>query len=178
MWISAESPMDNVILETENEEKEVYKTNASRMMTDMLISVIQEGTGRGLALDNMPCAGKTGTTNDNKDGWFVGYTSYYTTSVWVGYDMPRELPGLTGASYPGNIWQSFMNQIHQGLEPVDFLPYIDEQKAPLDNDEYMDGMQEPEPEAPPNVSPEDGAPEPEIPADGAPEPETVPEALP
>ncbi len=165
---------DNVIVETENEEKEVYKTNASRMMTDMLTSVIQEGTGRGLALENMPCAGKTGTTNDNKDGWFVGYTSYYTTSVWVGYDMPRELPGLTGASYPGNIWQAFMNQIHQGLEPVDFLPYIDEQKAPLDNDEYMDGMDEPEPE--PNVSPEDGIPEPEIPPDAM--PETVPEVLP
>lgn len=161
---------DNVILETANEEKEVYKTNASRMMTDMLTTVIQEGTGRGLALENMPCAGKTGTTNDNKDGWFVGYTSYYTTSVWVGYDMPRELPGLTGASYPGSIWQAFMSQIHQGLEPVEFLPYIDEQKAPLDNDEYLDGMQEPEPD--PNVSPEDGLPEQENP------PDTVPEGLP
>lgn len=117
---------DNVVLETQSEEKEVYKANAARMMTDMLVSVVQSGTGRGLALSNMPCAGKTGTTNDNKDGWFVGYTDYYTTSVWVGYDMPRELPGLSGASYPGNIWKNFMEQIHVGLEPVNFLPYIDE----------------------------------------------------
>ncbi len=138
---------DNIILEDGNNEKEVYKMNASRMMTDMMVSVIQEGTGRGLALDNMPCAGKTGTTNDNKDGWFVGYTPYYTTSVWVGYDMPKELPGLSGASYPGNIWKTFMNQIHQSLEAVEFLPYINENQMPQ-------GQQEPQapvpetPEAP------------------------------
>lgn len=133
---------DNVILETESEEVEIYKKNAARMMTDMLVSVLQEGTGQGLALSMMPSAGKTGTTNDNKDGWFVGYTSYYTTSVWVGYDMPRELPGLSGASYPGGIWQDFMEQLHQGLEPVAFLPYIDENKAPLDDEEYLEGLQE------------------------------------
>lgn len=133
---------DNVILETQSEEVEIYKKNAARMMTDMLVSVLQEGTGQGLALSAMPSAGKTGTTNDNKDGWFVGYTSYYTTSVWVGYDMPRELPGLSGSSYPGGIWQAFMEQVHQGLEPVAFLPYIDENKAPLDDGEYLDGMQE------------------------------------
>jgi membrane carboxypeptidase/penicillin-binding protein len=72
----------------------------------------------------MPCAGKTGTTNDNKDGWFVGYTRYYTTSVWVGYDMPQELPGLSGATYPGEIWQTFMENCHQGLMEADFVPYV------------------------------------------------------
>ena len=133
---------DNVILETANEEVDVYKKNAARMMTDMLVSVMQEGTGRGLAISSMPSAGKTGITNDNKDGWFVGYTSYFTTSVWVGYDMPRELPGLSGASYPGSIWRTFMEQIHQGLEPVEFLPYIDENKAPLDDEEYLEGLQD------------------------------------
>lgn len=150
---------DETILETETEEVDVYKSNATRMMTDMLVSVLQEGTGRGLALTSMPSAGKTGTTNDNKDGWFVGYTSYYTTSVWVGYDMPKELPGLSGASYPGSIWRMFMEQVHQGLEPVEFLPYIDETKAPLDDEEYLEGLQneledlevlgEPEEEIPP-----------------------------
>ena len=93
-------------------------------MTDMLVSVVQEGTGKGLAIREMPCAGKTGTTNDNKDGWFVGYTRYYTTSVWVGYDMPKELPTLKGSSYPGNIWHDFMENIHTGLTPLNFLPYV------------------------------------------------------
>ena len=106
------------------EETVVYKENAARMMTDMLVSVVQEGTGKGLAIREMPCAGKTGTTNDNKDGWFVGYTRYYTTSVWVGYDMPKELPTLKGSSYPGNIWHDFMENIHTGLTPLNFLPYV------------------------------------------------------
>lgn len=80
------------------------------MMTDILKGSSDNGTGRGLALDGMPCAGKTGTTNENKDGWFVGYTRYYTTSVWVGYDMPKKLSGLSGASYPGRIWKTFMQK--------------------------------------------------------------------
>ncbi len=140
----------NVILETAPEEKQVYKENAARMMTDMLVSVIAEGTGRGLAISSMPCAGKTGTTNENKDGWFVGYTSYYTLSVWVGYDMPRELPGLSGSSYPGNIWHAFMEQAHQGLEPAQFLPYINEEAPPVPEEPVPE---EPMPDVPADATP-------------------------
>ena len=111
------------IYTSQQEETEIYKENASRMMTDILTGVLTEGTGAGLGLGDMPAAAKTGTTNDNKDGWFVGYTPYYTTSIWVGYDMPQELPGLTGSSYPGNIWHEFMMNIHTGLAPLGFLPY-------------------------------------------------------
>ncbi len=113
----------NDIYVSEQEETGIYKENAARMMTDMLVSVVKEGTGKGLAISQMPCAGKTGTTNDNKDGWFVGYTRYYTTSVWVGYDMPKELPTLKGSTYPGNIWHDFMESVHTGLAPMQFLPY-------------------------------------------------------
>lgn len=113
----------NEILSTGQEEKKVYKTAAARMMTDMLVTAITEGTGRGLGVTTMPSAGKTGTTNDNKDGWFSGYTRYYTASIWVGYDMPEKLPGLTGAAYPGEIWHSFMERCHAGLAPLSFLPY-------------------------------------------------------
>ena len=113
----------NEIYASAQTEKQVYKQNAARMMTDVLKGVFTNGTGKGLGLKNMPCAGKTGTTNDQKDGWFVGYTRYYTTSVWVGYDMPRKLDSLQGATYPGKIWQSFMEQAHDGKEILDFLPY-------------------------------------------------------
>ena len=115
----------NEVYVSNQEEIPVYKKNAARMMTDVLKGVITSpnGTGRGLGLGAMPCAGKTGTTNDHKDGWFVGYTRYYTTSVWVGYDMPKELKNLSGSTYPGSIWQEFMKQAHEGLEPLEFLPY-------------------------------------------------------
>jgi len=113
----------NTVLSTEQEETQVYKENAARMMTDILSSVMTNGTGKGLALTGMPCAGKTGTTNENKDGWFAGYTRYYTTSVWVGYDLPKTLEGLSGASYPGTIWNTYMQKIHEGVQPQEFLAY-------------------------------------------------------
>ena len=114
---------ENTVYVSEQLSCVVYKETAARMMTDVLTSVMTEGTGRKLALENMPCAGKTGTTNDHKDGWFVGFTRYYTTSVWVGYDMPREVEKLMGNTYPEQIWQRYMEMIHQDLTPLDFLPY-------------------------------------------------------
>ena len=71
----------------------------------------------------MPCAGKTGTTNDHKDGWFVGFTRYYTTSVWVGCDYPKAIQSLSGSTYPGRIWNTYMSAIHENLSPMDFIPY-------------------------------------------------------
>ncbi len=115
----------NVIVSREDVETPIYDTNAARMMTDVLEGVMKYGTGVGFELTNMPSAAKTGTTNDNKDGWFVGYTHYYTTAIWVGYDMPRSLETLGGSTYPAHIWHNYMEIIHEGLESVDFLPYVD-----------------------------------------------------
>ena len=127
-----------MLYEAEPLETRIYDQNAARMMTDMLKGVLVTGTGKGLALTSMSCAGKTGTTNDNKDGWFVGYTPYYTTSVWVGYDMPKELPGLSGSTYPGLIWNHFMETIHQGLESMEFLPYIPPERPEEEEPEEED----------------------------------------
>lgn len=91
---------------------QIYKTDAARTMTEALIGVMNNGTAKGLGLKNTISAGKTGTTDERRDGWFVGFTSHYTTSVWVGYDMPKTLEDLKGASYPGYIWNKFMEQIH------------------------------------------------------------------
>lgn len=139
----------NVLYQANTIGKQVYKRNAARSMTDLLQSVIKEGTGRGLEIDNMPCAGKTGTTNDNKDGWFAGYTPYYTTTVWVGYDMPKKLPGLQGASYPGAIWKQFMNTIHQGLERKEFPePTAEKTKKPSEEEQMPSEEPQPIQEAP------------------------------
>lgn len=92
---------------------QVYETNAARIMTEVLTGVIKNGTAKGFGLAHTISAGKTGTTDERKDGWFVGYTPYYTTSVWVGYDMPKTLEDLKGSSYPAIIWNTFMDQIHE-----------------------------------------------------------------
>jgi membrane peptidoglycan carboxypeptidase len=102
----------NEIVSAAAETKQIYQTNAARIMTEALTGVIKNGTGKGLGLTNTISAGKTGTTNDKKDGWFVGYTPYYTTSVWVGYDLPKSVDNLTGATFPGTIWHNFMEQLH------------------------------------------------------------------
>lgn len=111
----------NAIYQKIVDEKQVYKTNAARWMTNILEGVLTQGTAKGLVLSETASAAKTGTTNSNKDGWFVGYTKYYTTSVWVGYDIPAELPGLTGASYPGEIWYDYMENLHKELPYADFV---------------------------------------------------------
>lgn len=114
---------ENIIYASEQVEKKIYDQKACRMTTSCLIDVMNEGTGRGANMEGFPCAGKTGTTNDSKDGWFVGYTKYYTTSVWTGYDYPIPVEGLKGATYPANIWNRYMTKIHEGLEPAGFETY-------------------------------------------------------
>lgn len=147
----------DILYESQTEGKTVYEQNASRMMTDILTGVMTRGTARGLDLGDMPSAGKTGTTNDHKDGWFCGYTRYYTTAIWVGYDTPKEMSDLSGSTYPGHIWQDFMKKIHEGKEPLDFMPYVGyndsihvaEPEEPQEEPEEPDEPEEPqEPEKP------------------------------
>lgn len=95
--------------------KYVYDENACKMMITCMEAVMTKGTGVGGKLATMPCAGKTGTTNDSKDLWFVGFTKYYTTSVWVGYDIPRSLAGLSYTATPLGIWKTYMDSINNGL---------------------------------------------------------------
>jgi len=102
----------NEIVKDETVSSQIYKTGAARMTTEALTGVLKNGTAKGYGLTNTVSAGKTGTTDERKDGWFVGYTPYYTTAVWVGYDMPKKLNDLKGSSYPLYIWNKFMNQIH------------------------------------------------------------------
>ena len=129
---------NNIIYTSSQKDTVIYTETASRMMTDVMTDVMKSGTGRSANLDNgMPCAGKTGTTNDKKDGWFCGFTRYYTTCVWVGCDMPETVKKLTGSSYPAEIWKNYMDQIHADLTPIDFLPY-----AQI-SDDYQDSQDTP-----------------------------------
>ncbi len=89
----------------------VYSRNAADEMTDILKGVISEGTAAGAnwySYCGTEAAGKTGTTNDNKAGWFCGYTPYYTIAVWVGCDTPKSVDNLQGNTYPLSIWEASM----------------------------------------------------------------------
>jgi penicillin-binding protein 2D len=92
--------------------------------TSMLKDVLLTGTARGLkkfALER-PSAGKTGTTNDYRDAWFIGYTPQLVTGVWVGYDKPRPGgKGFTGGAIAAPIWERFMRPALTGRPVVDFL---------------------------------------------------------
>lgn len=112
----------NTIYKNKVDEKEIYTDDASYLMTDILKGTLANpwGTGYGVRLNGITSAAKTGTTNDQKDGWLCGYSPYYTTVVWVGYDKPKPVSGLYGGTYPGKIWHNYMQQVHSGLPDKDF----------------------------------------------------------
>lgn len=106
--------------------EEVFTEDTAFIMQDMMQGVFNEGFGTARSAYNSKqvYAGKTGTTSDNRDAWFCGYSKYYTTAVWMGYDTPKTMYGVTGASYPLSIWKNFMNDIHKNLDKVDFKPPV------------------------------------------------------
>lgn len=102
--------------------QEVYSEDTAFMMRDMMQGTFEEayGTARGKKTENQIYAGKTGTTNGYKDAWFCGFSTYYTTAVWVGCDTPEMMPGMTGSSKPLEIWYDFMEKMHKKKKKKDF----------------------------------------------------------
>ena len=98
-------------------------------MNDMLRGVVKWGTGKqariGGATVGHDFAGKTGTSQKFRDGWFIGYSSYYVTGVWVGNDNGRPMRQVTGGGLPAMIWSRLMSQAHAGLAPHVMTAYGD-----------------------------------------------------
>ena len=88
-------------------------------LTSMMQGVIQRGTGRGINLP-VPVAGKTGTTNDAKDVWFIGYTSNMVAGCYIGYDQPRSMGGVSGGGFCGPVFQDFMSKAVKKYGGTDF----------------------------------------------------------
>ncbi|SDE60682.1 transglycosylase domain-containing protein [Sporomusa acidovorans] len=109
-----------VIEENTPNEKVVVNERSAFLLTDMLKGVMTRGTGTG-AYFGRPAAGKTGTTSDNKDAWFVGFTPDLVAAVWLGCDNPEYLHGITGATVPASIWKSFMNGVADKYVARDFV---------------------------------------------------------
>ncbi len=88
-----------------------------RAMNRMMNQVIIQGTGKRAYFSGQAIAGKTGTSQDYKDAWFIGYSPYYTMGVWVGNDDNEPMRAVTGGSLPAIIWRRVMTKAHKGLRP-------------------------------------------------------------
>ena len=104
---------DEIILEKTPETTEVLDEGVAFIMTDILRSVVTNGLGSTASFSGQPVAGKTGTTNDNYDAWFCGFTPQYTCAVWVGNDINIEL--TQGSAAAARLWRTIMSQVCAGL---------------------------------------------------------------
>jgi len=93
------------------------------MMNTMMRETLVSGTGRNAQLPLWPAAGKTGTSQDYRDAWFIGYTSHLVTGVWLGNDDSSPMKKATGGGLPVEIWSRVMKVAHQGV-PVAGLPGV------------------------------------------------------
>lgn len=100
----------------------VISPEAVGIMNQMLAGVIAHGTGHAAALDR-PAAGKTGTTQDFHDAWFIGYTADLVTGVWLGNDDNSPMNRVTGGTLPARTWHAFMAAATQGM-PIRPLPSV------------------------------------------------------
>lgn len=117
-YLRVEDSKGNVILENEGESHVAMKETTAYLMNQMLINVVNSGNGSSAKFSGMTIAGKTGTTTDNYDRYFVGYTPYYVAAVWTGYKYNAKI------SYNGNpavtLWKKVMEQVHAGLPNKEF----------------------------------------------------------
>lgn len=107
-----------VILENETEQRVAMKETTAYLMTSMLQNAVSNGTGGAARFSGMHIAGKTGTTNDNFDRYFVGYTPYYCAAVWVGYENNERISYSVNPA--ASLWRQVMEKVHADLPDKSF----------------------------------------------------------
>ncbi|MGD8400347.1 MAG: PBP1A family penicillin-binding protein [Bacillota bacterium] len=121
--ISVQDSYGNVLFEQHPHKSIAISADTAYIVTDMMRGVIMRGTGRSAMIDR-PAAGKTGTTSDNTNAWFIGYTPDLLACVWIGNDsqrIPVKLGGVTvGSSRPAKMWAMFMSRALSGIPASNF----------------------------------------------------------
>ena len=107
-----------VVLENETEQRVAMKETTAYLMTSMLQNAVSNGTGGAARFSGMHIAGKTGTTNDNFDRYFVGYTPYYCAAVWVGYENNERISYSVNPA--ASLWRQVMEKVHADLPDKSF----------------------------------------------------------
>ncbi|MBQ2897750.1 MAG: PBP1A family penicillin-binding protein [Clostridia bacterium] len=111
---------DGKVIYEHNKKSNVAMSESTAATTlSVLKSVVDYGTGTPARLSNVPAGGKTGTTDDDKDRWFMGVTPYYAAGVWVGYDEPKTITGY-GVNPAVALWKAVMQKSHDGLKYKQF----------------------------------------------------------
>jgi len=115
--------LGNVVLDNQPRTIQAFSPNTAHVMTYMLQNATEHGTGTEAVIGIMPVAGKTGTTSDYKDRWYVGCTPYYVAAIWTGYDQPERI--YCSGNPAAQIFRKIMRPVHEGLEWRAFpWPYI------------------------------------------------------
>ena len=118
-FVRVEDADGNVILENEAKSSVAMKDTTAALMNSLLQEVVNAGTGYEGRISGMHVAGKTGTTNNDQDRYFVGYTPYYSCAVWVGYVHNQRI--VASGNPAASMWQKVMSRIHADLPDKDFF---------------------------------------------------------
>ncbi|WP_300579314.1 PBP1A family penicillin-binding protein [Phenylobacterium sp.] len=133
---------DSVFLRAPSGPTPAIDLTYASMMVKMMKRVLTAGTGTRAAFD-WPAAGKTGTSQNWRDAWFVGFTDEYVTGVWVGNDDDSPMNRVTGGDIPSQIWRRVMIEAHAGMEVRDFDWLVDDPEPMFEDDyrnDYYQGL--------------------------------------
>ena len=120
MYLEVRDANGNVVLKNDSQSHVAMKDTTAQIMNKMLQSVVTSGTGTSARFNrNMAIAGKTGTTSEDYDRYFVGYTPYYSAAVWTGYEYNEKM-NVSGGNPSAVLWQLVMAPVHEGLENKKF----------------------------------------------------------
>jgi penicillin-binding protein 1A len=128
---SVEAENGDILYRHESEPTQAITRQQAHDMTYMLHQVITEGTGRAAAPSGRLAAGKTGTSQDNRDAWFVGYTGHETAGVWFGNDDNTPTEGAAGGNFAAIAWRNYMNAAERGLPPAPLPGAVRYRDAPI-----------------------------------------------